>query len=223
MLDKIKGCLFYKKNELKEIKESVVEMKESIKNIQESIVVEDSNKDENNDVDQEVQEKIKYCRYLVASIHTRKKVKSFKRSALFIMVSILIVSLALLFWFRYAESIDFYLFFKTENKFYIDVLVAIEIPLIVYVFTGVNSVVIRFKLYNEKIIKEFYKIALPLYAKGKISEQENIDLYKFYTMIQNPKGSDGIDEEKPALLNDKSNLEKIIDWFNLKLKGWKRK
>ena len=62
MLDKIKGCLFYKKNELKEIKESVVEMKESVKKIHESIV----------DIDPNTEENIKYAKYIKNEIMTKK-------------------------------------------------------------------------------------------------------------------------------------------------------
>lgn len=160
--------------------------------------------------EKELQENLKYCRNLISLIHTKQKVKSFIWTARIISFLLLIVSL--------------YCLYSLENQFLKDILTTIEIPLIVYIFTSTNSDVIRFKLDNEEIIKEFYQASLPLFIEDKINEQENKDLYNFYMMIQDPKGSYGIaEEEKPAFLNDKSNLEKIIDWFNLKLKGWKRR
>lgn len=212
MLDKIKGCLFYKKNELKDIKESVVEMKEYIKNIQESIVVEESNKVEDSDDDQVVVEKVKYCRYLIHMIHTKAENKKKGRDVAIICIILFIALMVILAKGNVFDSEYLLTFFNksqikvsSNNVFaYIkDVIVVIEIPLVMYIFTDANTNINHSKHENETRINEFIRVAMPLYCDKTLDRSKYMDVKVFYEKILKPYEHYKIESNlDPNLLKD---------------------
>lgn len=180
MLDKIKGCLFYKRNEIKEIKKSIVEMKESIKKIQDVVMLEDSNKDEDNDVDQEVQEKIKYCQYLISTFKPKKDNKGFLKCS-----SIVGIILLLMFsYILYCASTSAVLSDDVKD-FAINIISVIEIPLGMFILTDSISSVRNTKIENENRINEFIKSAMPLFTAGFLNDEEYINIKNYYLHFTN--------------------------------------
>ncbi len=173
MLDKIKGCLFYKKNELKEIKESVVEMKESIKNIQESIVLEENESDENIDLD--TKENIKYAKYLKNEILTEKSfLQKFKEHS-FVLFLIIVFSFV-------------YIIFFTQETCLKKVYELTVFPSVIFILTNMTAMNIQDLKSKHNLKLKFIEVVKPLYIEGSLKKEPELE--QFYMKLLNLCESD---------------------------------
>ena len=146
-----------------------------------------------NSFDKELEEKIKYCEYLISTFETKKENKNFQKWVLIICGVFMLILLLCLF-----NQTDL----SQENKEVVTpIICSIGIPLVVCMITNCNSRIRNSKIENETRINEFIKTAQPLYIGGYLKNRNYKKILNYYLYFTNQKSKDLIaDDDEPDLL-----------------------